>query len=448
MDESLRQAVENGNIDALYASIRDDPYVLEKIDQIPFVDTPLHIAASAGHTHFAIEIMSLKPSFGRKLNPDGFSPVDLALQNGHYMTVRRLIELDGELLRVQGRERITPLHFVAEKDNIDLLDEFLLACPTSIQDLTIRRETAVHIAVRNSRFEAFRVLLEWLEWEGQEEILKWKDEEGNNVLHVAAYTNQPKIAQLLIRKIDINAMNLEGLTPLDLVLGLPSDLDTRKIKDILLHKKAKRASSLPNVTTREHVLKFKFSCLERWARFIFRMQKALVAHDRREILVVVAVLIATTTYQAALQPPSRLLQDQAQAQAQVQAQAQPSDNTTYAREEIPDVVAVNAISLMTFTVFNTAAFCVSIGMLGVFSLFVPYNSLLTWSLFFLYISYALATGILSDTANNIALSVNFSFFMVLLAVYVTSARGLHKVARGIKARRCKAALRTLKSVRF
>ncbi|KAA8525986.1 hypothetical protein F0562_007914 [Nyssa sinensis] len=197
MDESLRQAVENGNIDALYASIRDDPYVLEKIDQIPFVGTPLHIAASAGHTHFAIEIMSLKPSFGRKLNPDGFSPVDLALQNGHYMTVRRLIELDGELLRVQGRQRITPLHYVAEKDNIYLLDEFLLACPTSIQDLTIRRETAVHIAVRNSRFEAFRVLLEWLEWEGQEEILKWQDEEGNNVLHVAAYTNQPKAYSLL-----------------------------------------------------------------------------------------------------------------------------------------------------------------------------------------------------------------------------------------------------------
>ncbi|XVE52735.1 hypothetical protein DITRI_Ditri02bG0147000 [Diplodiscus trichospermus] len=85
MDESherLRGAAQAGNIDELYAIIRENAYILESIDQIPFIDTPLHIAAAAGHTDFAMEIMNLKPSLALKLNSDGFSPIHLALQNG------------------------------------------------------------------------------------------------------------------------------------------------------------------------------------------------------------------------------------------------------------------------------------------------------------------------------------------------------------------------------
>ncbi|KAF2321300.1 hypothetical protein GH714_038542 [Hevea brasiliensis] len=71
--ERLRQAARAGDIDALYALIREDARVLERVDEVPFVDTPLHIAASAGHIQFAMEIVNLKASFTRKLNPDGHS---------------------------------------------------------------------------------------------------------------------------------------------------------------------------------------------------------------------------------------------------------------------------------------------------------------------------------------------------------------------------------------
>ena len=56
--------------------------LLECIDELPFINTPLHIAASYGNIQFALELMSLKPSFARKLDPNGFSPIHLALQNG------------------------------------------------------------------------------------------------------------------------------------------------------------------------------------------------------------------------------------------------------------------------------------------------------------------------------------------------------------------------------
>lgn len=59
--DKLLGAAKDGKIDVLYEVIRDDPSILQHIDSTPFVETPLHIAASLGHLQFATEIMRLKP---------------------------------------------------------------------------------------------------------------------------------------------------------------------------------------------------------------------------------------------------------------------------------------------------------------------------------------------------------------------------------------------------
>ncbi|KAE8055474.1 hypothetical protein FH972_012314 [Carpinus fangiana] len=151
MDQSLRDAAQQGNIDALYASIQKDVKVLDRIDELPFVETPLHVVAFAGHTQFASEIMRLKPSFSRKRNEDGFTPVHLALQNNQTEVVRQLLDVDEDLVRVQGREGVTPLHYVAQTGNLVLLAEFLNVCPKSIKDVTILRDTAFHIALKKTK---------------------------------------------------------------------------------------------------------------------------------------------------------------------------------------------------------------------------------------------------------------------------------------------------------
>ncbi|THG23482.1 hypothetical protein TEA_008413 [Camellia sinensis var. sinensis] len=174
---------EAGKIDGLYECIKDDPHVLDGIDKIPFVDTPLHIAASAGHAHFALEIMRLNTSFSKKLNQEGLSPLDLALRKR-------------ELIRVKGRESFTPLHYVAEKGDIDLLAEFLLACPESIMDRTIRAETALHIAVKNSKLEACKVLLGWLRRSLNLQLLNSEDEKGNTVQHIAVSNSEIELSSL------------------------------------------------------------------------------------------------------------------------------------------------------------------------------------------------------------------------------------------------------------
>jgi ankyrin repeat protein len=197
MDQSLKDAANQGSIDALYALIKEDADVLDRIDNIPFVDTPLHLAASAGHTRFAMEIMRLKPSFSRKCNQDGFTPVHLASQKDQTELVYRLIAVDKDLVRVQGREGKTPLHYVVQTGNFALLAKFLKVCPTSIKDVTIQGETIFHIALNNNRLDTFEYLMRWMQWTmmkdasyWEKKLLNWKDEEGNTVLHIAVSNNQ------------------------------------------------------------------------------------------------------------------------------------------------------------------------------------------------------------------------------------------------------------------
>ncbi|CAJ1978534.1 unnamed protein product [Sphenostylis stenocarpa] len=158
----VNSAAQEGDVDRLYTVIQENPHVLEDIDSIPFVDTPLHVAASVGHLPFATEIMRLKPSFAWKLNPQGFTAIHLALQNGHERMVLRFVAINNDLARAKGRKGRTPLHFVSKKGDIDLLIRFLQLCPDSIADVTIKNESAMHIAARCGQFEALQVLVGWL----------------------------------------------------------------------------------------------------------------------------------------------------------------------------------------------------------------------------------------------------------------------------------------------
>ena len=204
----LNEVARQGNIVNFYNLIRENVKLLEDIDELPFVDTPLHVAASYARPQhiqiFAMEMMRLKPSFARKPDLYGYSPIHRALQGGHTQMVRRLLQVDGDLVRVKREGGRTPLHDVAAaaatEQELALMDEFLLVCPNSIEDVTIQNQTALHIALLENNLDAFKHLVSWLRKNKSEtarEILNRQDGEGNTVLHVAVSRNQTKASSLL-----------------------------------------------------------------------------------------------------------------------------------------------------------------------------------------------------------------------------------------------------------
>ncbi|KAK1394930.1 PGG domain-containing protein [Heracleum sosnowskyi] len=305
---TLGEIAETGNIPKLYQLIREDPFILEHIDKIPFIDTPLHKAAKAGSILFAVEMMRLKPSFARKLNPDGFTPIHLAVQCDHDGLAICMIDIDRELVRAQGTESNTPLHCVAEKGNVDLVVEFLLACPESILDVNARKESALHIAVLHNRIDTVKVMLEWLKLLDAEFILGWTDHERNSILHIAASKNYVQMVRMLIQKMDIYARNSIGQSALDIIQAqtpemLPTD-KKMKIMHWLVRKKSHYKATLycdtNNNSSITRSLKKGFPWYKRW---ILSNYRHISLVDKNGILVV-AVLIATTAYQAVVALPT------------------------------------------------------------------------------------------------------------------------------------------------
>ncbi|EXC26797.1 Ankyrin repeat-containing protein [Morus notabilis] len=237
----MKAAAERGDIDMLYSLIREDPHVLDRIDDTPFVDTPLHIAASLGHAKFATEAMLLKSSLARKLNQDGFTPLHLATLQGQTKMVDRLLDIDSDLVRVHGKEGKTPLHYAAERGNMGLVKIFLFYCPSSIQDVTNLSETVLHIAVESRKFDVFSLLVFQVRtslMKGSQKteynILNWGNDVGDTALHIAVKTHQPEVVRVLIdSNVGLDVKNSDGFTALKILELGDSQVNNGEAREVM-----------------------------------------------------------------------------------------------------------------------------------------------------------------------------------------------------------------------
>ncbi|XP_057752934.1 ankyrin repeat-containing protein BDA1-like [Arachis stenosperma] len=322
----LEEAALSGDIDRLYALIQGDPDILNDADAKPFVSTPLHIAASVDlrtnpelelkYLYFATEIMVLMPSFALKLNQQGFSPVHLAIQNGHSKLARRFVDMNKELARVKGREGTTPLHLVSQIGDCDLLTFFLSACPDSIEDVNARDETALHVAVRYEQFDALRVLVGWLKGNTRKgaarlerSMLNWRDVAGNTILHLSVIKHDIQALDFLLKDryiIDLNVKNSENKTALDEATGRSEDMKSKLSKAGARLGTSLEDSSMLAAATSEMYKILDEDLFE--TQTIIRRIRGNISDNQRDAYLVAATLILTTVYQSALSPPGGLYQ--------------------------------------------------------------------------------------------------------------------------------------------
>ncbi|XP_039071980.1 ankyrin repeat-containing protein BDA1-like [Hibiscus syriacus] len=300
MDPSLKEAAETENIDALHLLIRDDPYILERLDQVPFVETPLHVAAGKLHVaadnrrfRFAMEMMSLKPLFTEKLNPNGFSPMHLALRTEQAKLVLRLLKTDKDL------------------------SFFLDACPGCIED-----ETALHLALKEDQIEAFTLLIGWLQrtrrtqrsvLSFEKKLANWKDDDGNTLLHFAAKSGKHWALKLLLDSqlwLHVNAKDSSGLTALDIIQGT-----NKRDKD------EENRNRSDEVNTKINQLKGKVT-LERIKVLADRTRHSMSV-DMINTMLVIMALVITAIYQSPLSPPGSIWQDNGDDNARAPARLWP-----------------------------------------------------------------------------------------------------------------------------
>ncbi|KAF8032094.1 hypothetical protein BT93_D1110 [Corymbia citriodora subsp. variegata] len=403
----LQLAIANDDVDELHNLIREEPKLLDRLSNDPFPNTPLHLAAAAGKTQMAMEIAILKPLFRRKLNSEGDSPMHLALQFEHYQTVRALMTLDHKLIRVRGRCGFTPLHYVAKKEGeneLELLAEFLWACKSSIEDLTSRCETAVHVAVQNSNLEAFKVLFSWLKRAYLTEILNWKNEDGHTVLDIVDLKKR-------------NNAECEKLTKI-------SDLLTRiQITDRLVGYFRLNPSGCQDLAEESRPPPGNFSLSRYLRKELTVLEKYLIWFNHqnesaRNIILLVATLIATASYQAGLSPPGGYWGDNS-SNSPVNSTVVTANSSGIAVEKphkAGDLI-MSGKYLHQFTVLNSLVFMASI--ITIWSHAIPLlpDTLLVYFLVDIVVAAYFCTATIAFPKSDAATATLIvGFFMGLLSV--------------------------------
>ncbi|KAJ3682356.1 hypothetical protein LUZ60_014929 [Juncus effusus] len=314
----LEEASRTGDVDSLNKLLEEDKFLLERvITRTSARDNPLHVAALLGHAGFAAEIISRKPELAKELNGQGLSPLHLAAAHGHLLVVKEFLKAALDLCLVkEEKEGLMPLHVAIIKGRTLIVKELIEACEEAMHERTDGGETVLHLAVKSNSLEILEFLI------SQVDDLNAKDDKGNTVLHLAVARRQLCVIKLLLSNlgIDVNAVNSKAFTPLDVLLESPHEYG-----DVVLGEMIRAASggiaaevvplqpdsisSDTSSSTRTIRRSNKPLCRQLGFRKDIEVANLEPKEGKQEkkynadILMVVAILNATITFQAALNPP-------------------------------------------------------------------------------------------------------------------------------------------------
>ncbi|KAL1223751.1 Ankyrin repeat-containing protein BDA1 [Cardamine amara subsp. amara] len=414
----LMVAARIGDVEFLLRSTDADPTLLEVI-VINGAETPLHVASMYGHVSFVKEILKLRESLGRELNKDGFTPLHIAASMGHVEVARELLEkLSSEICLIKGKERKIPLHYAAMRGRVCVLDELVSANPQSLEEITARGETVLHLAVRYYQFDGFVALLKRLKEFDKLCVLNKKDNVGNTVLHLAVQKRQYEVIDLLLGSnnntiprdfIEVNSSNSDGFTPLDVLLNFGGEPEDAEIHQILRAAGAVRSRDLD---TRQATTQSEESLMthKQWLDY-FKYKKV------RNVLLVIAILIATPTYQAALSPPGGVWQEDycinGYCQVTVNIKEKKTKPVYYAGTTI--MGSKSWISYGIFIFLNSIGFFTSIELIPLLTKGLPFYLELQVSLTAVALTYGFAMAALSP---NVGLGLFFMVVSIVLPIAV------------------------------
>ncbi|XP_026450310.1 uncharacterized protein LOC113350395 isoform X2 [Papaver somniferum] len=267
--------------------------------------TPLHIAAMCGHVKFAEKLSSFEKQLTMEKDSHGFTPLHLASARPSVSMVKQLLEANRDVCMVTDKDGRTPLYIAVMHDRYKIIDELIIKKPEAYHIRYHQNETILHLCVKHDSLVSLNLLLSKYSRHlphgdalsvGLDPVsVNSKDLDGNTILHLAANRRQMECIKFLVEDkdtgIDINATNNNNIKALDIL--------TQKERD-----------------------SYEIGC------FHFENEENVDQKwlkERVSALMVVATLIAGIAFQAAINPPGGVFQED----SYVNARDQPVTFTYY-----------------------------------------------------------------------------------------------------------------------
>ncbi|XP_021739131.1 ankyrin repeat-containing protein At2g01680-like [Chenopodium quinoa] len=286
----LYDAALKGDVPSLLNLLGEDPLILDRCiigKSGSFMQSPLHVAVNFGHVNFTEEIIKQKPEIVELVDQiKRSSPLHIASTKGNLLIVEVLLAVNPSICYTHDQDGKTPVHVAAINGQIEVLRILLKMEPQAAWERTIGGETVLHLCVKHKQPKALKFLIEMMD---DNELLNFDDSLGFTVLQLAVAAKQSEMVEFLLEhpKIKKNAISKKGLSAVDIHKRSRKDV----IQDEKIWKHLNRANALPA----KEALKPKKD--RAWLE------------DQRTSLMVVASLIATMAFQAGINPPGGVWQD-------------------------------------------------------------------------------------------------------------------------------------------
>ncbi|KAB2630203.1 ankyrin repeat-containing protein [Pyrus ussuriensis x Pyrus communis] len=307
--------------------------------------TPLHVSALHGHAEFTKALCTNNPKLAERVNADRRTPLHLASAEGHKETVEALLCVYADAcLRYDENGRI-PLHYAAMRGEVEVLQKLIDKNPDynymviNVKVENKSKETVLHLCIKHNQLECLKMLVERDDSNGEFLNSRAGCDGGVTILHLALMLRQIKTIRYLLsvdtiraEAVGVNGMSLTMSDILEYNSVAREDFSrSLEIQQILMDaglirrennendnpNSAVAAAAVvvsPNPRRVEKKKKLhkrvapseKGSKPARW--FLTKLMKWLRypddwVKDTRGLLMVVATVISTMTFQAVVNPP-------------------------------------------------------------------------------------------------------------------------------------------------